>query len=110
MKRGCIVWHERNGIMHGKGETGDGVPFQLVIERDSTIDVHIEIISRGSVILTGEYEVQESEIRDFIFDEMLTDKTSEIFKDQEYDEYVKPSSSRIESYFTHAYEKMLRKA
>lgn len=109
MEKGQIAWQVRKGIMHGKGRTSYGTPFHLMIERDSAIDVHIELILGVKTIIAKDYKVEESEIRDFILGEILTDKTDIIFYGESFEESVVYSEERIDNYFTHTYENMLRK-
>lgn len=107
MKKGKIIWEVRNRIMHGWVITKEGVGFHLLIERDGHTDTHIELTMQGRVILVDDYEVQESEIRDLLFDEILTEAHSPMLANQEYEESVSCSKESAEKFFTHAYEQML---
>ena len=62
---------------------------------------------QGRVILVDDYEVQESEIRDLLFDEILTEVNSPMLANQEYEESVSCSKESAEKFFTHTYESML---
>ena len=107
MKKGKIIWEVRNRIMHGWVITKEGVGFHLLIERDDPVATHIELTMQGRVILVDDYEVQESEIRDLLFDEILTEANSPMLANQEYEESVSCSKESAEKFFTHAYEQML---
>lgn len=110
MKKAQIIWQVRNGIMYGNGVTACGSRFHLMIERDSATEVHVDLTLGVNAILVKDYRIEESEIRDLIFGEILTEKTDIIFYGERFEESVVYSGERIENYFTHAYENMLRKA
>lgn len=107
MEKGKIVWEVRNRIMHGWVITKEGVGFHLLIERDDPTATHIELTMQGRVVLVGDYEIQESEIRDLLFDDILTSEVSPMLAEQEYEESVSYSKESAEKFFTHAYESML---
>lgn len=107
MKNGKIIWEICDRIMHGWVITREGVGFHLIIERDDPTATHIELTMQGRAVLVDDYEVQESEIRDLIFGEVLTGETSPMLANQQYDESVSRSQKSVEKFFTHAYEQML---
>ena len=107
MEKGKIIWEVRNRIMHGWVITKEGVGFHLLIERDDPTATHIELTMQGRVILVDDYEVQESEIRDLLFDEILAEANGPMLAEQEYEESVSCSKESAEKFFTHAYEQML---
>lgn len=107
MKNGKIIWEICDRIMHGWVITREGVGFHLIIERDDPTATHIELTMQGRAVLVDDYEVQESEIRDIIFGEVLTGEISPMLENQQYDESVSRSRESVEKFFTHAYEQML---